>query len=70
MRFKGWNINPDGSDGDYYHPFDAPQPIFRIHPAYHYHRQSARGMQQPSFAHAMSVLPTLMDANRAPKMLV
>jgi len=69
VRFKGWNINPDGSDGDYYHPFDAPQSIFGVDPAYHYHRRSVRGVQQPTFAHAMSVLPTLMDANRAPKIL-
>ena len=34
VRFKDWNINSDGSDGHYYHPFDAPQPILGIDPAY------------------------------------
>ena len=69
VRFKGWSINSDGGDDDYYHPFDAPQSISGIHPAYHYHRHSVRGARQPSFANAMSVLPTLVDANRAPKLL-
>jgi tryptophan halogenase len=69
VRFKGWGINSDSSDGDYYHPFDALQSISGIHPAYHYHRHSVLGARQPSFAHAMSVLPTLVDANRAPKLL-
>ncbi|MBK20469.1 MAG: tryptophan halogenase [Rhodospirillaceae bacterium] len=69
VRFKGWNINPDGTDGDYYHPFDVPELIYGVLPAYHYHRRKAEGISQPSFAHSMSVLPTLMDANRAPKAL-
>lgn len=67
VRFRGWDVAPDGSAGDYYHPFDSPSHIFGFPPAYHYHRRARRDAGQPSFAHSMSVLPALLDRNRAPR---
>ncbi len=69
VRFRGWDVRPDGSVSDYYHPFDAPEPIFGILPAYHYHRRVAAGAKLPPFAHCMSLLPALMDQARAPRVL-
>jgi len=67
VRFRGWDFGPDGAPLDYYHPFDAPSPIFGIAPAYHYHRLDARGAMLPPFAHCMSALPALIDQARAPR---
>lgn len=67
VRFKGWDKFPDGSTSDYYHPFDSPPYIWGLAPAIHYHRRAKQGIAQPSFAHCMSGLPAMMDANRAPR---
>ncbi len=69
VRFRGWDVAPDGSPGDYYHPFDAPPSIYGFSPAYHFHRRAGRGAQQPRFAHSMSILPALLDRNLAPRTL-
>ncbi len=67
VRFKNWDIFKDGTAGDYYHPFDAPPFIWGMAPAIHYHRRAKQGITQQSFAHCMSGLPAMMDANRAPR---
>lgn len=67
VRFDGWDLAPDGSPRQYYHPFESPPPIHGITPAYHYLARQNRGIAQPSFAECMSVSPTTMDAFRAPR---
>lgn len=67
VRFKGWDRFSDGTVGDYYHPFDSPPYIWGLSPAIHYHRRAKRGIPQASFAHCMSGLPAIMDANHAPR---
>jgi len=67
VRFRGWDIFPDGTRGDFFHPFDQPPYIWGLSPAIHYHRRARQGIVQPPFAHCMSRLPPLLDANRAPR---
>ena len=67
VRFKGWDKFSDGTKSDYYHPFGAPPYLWGLAPAIHYHRRVKQGIVQPSFAHCMSRLPAMMDANRAPR---
>jgi len=67
VRFSGWNLDDAGKPIEFYHPFQSPTPIWGASPALHYHRRQRRGVPQPSFAHSMSVMPALLDANRAPR---
>lgn len=67
VRFRGWDVWPDGTQSDFYHPFDAPETLWGIDPAYHYHRRARRGEVQAPFDHTMSAVPWLMDAKRAPR---
>ncbi|MBT5047762.1 MAG: tryptophan 7-halogenase [Rhodospirillaceae bacterium] len=67
VRFRGWDDLPDGSKGDYYHPFDSPPFIWGLSPAIHYLKRLKQGAKLPSFAHCMSGLPAMMDACKAPR---
>ena len=69
VRFRGWDVLPDGSRSDFYHPFDSPPFIWGLSPALHYLRRARRGVLQPPLAHCMSALPAMMDACRAPRLL-
>lgn len=69
VRFRGWDVLPDGSRGDFYHPFDSPPFVWGLSPALYYLRRARRGVVQPRFAHCMSPLPAMMDAGRAPRTL-
>lgn len=66
VRFVDWDRAPNGAPLSYYHPFEAPEPIYGFSPAYHYLKRS-RARPGAGIDRVMATAPALLDRGLAPR---